>query len=112
MRLNVRQKLMAILLLTSGVAVTIACGAMVAYEVHQARESMREDLASLADIAGANSTAAMTFGDVKASTEILAALSARPSLVAAALYDSKGHLFAAFRRHDAETERLPDVARG
>jgi signal transduction histidine kinase/ActR/RegA family two-component response regulator len=111
LQLNVRQKLMAILLATSGVAVTIACGAMIAYEVHQARESMREDLASLADIAGANSTAAMTFGDVKASTEILAALSARPSLVAAALYDSQGHLFAAFRRHDAITELLPTIAR-
>ncbi|MDB4889034.1 MAG: Histidine kinase [Gemmatimonadetes bacterium] len=106
-RLNVRQKLMAILLATSGVAVTIAGGAMILYEAHQARESMREDLASLADIAGANSTAAMTFGDVKASTEILAALSARPSLVAAALYDKEGHLFAAFRRKNASSEPLP-----
>jgi signal transduction histidine kinase/ActR/RegA family two-component response regulator len=110
-RLNVRQKLMAILLATSGVAVTIAGGAMIVYEAHQAREAMREDLASLADIAGANSTAAMTFGDVKASTEILAALSARPSLVAAALYDNAGHLFAAFRRKNAGNEPLPVLAK-
>ena len=111
LRLNVRQKLMAILLATSGVAVTIACGAMIIYEAHQSRESMREDLASLADIAGANSTAAMTFGDVKASTEILAALSARPSLVAAALYDKEGRLFAAYRRRDASAEPLPALAK-
>ncbi|MEO8336140.1 MAG: ATP-binding protein [bacterium] len=111
LRLNVQQKLMAILLGMSAIAVTIGCGAMIIYEAHEARESMREDLASLADIAGSNSTAAMTFGDVKASTEILAALSAKPSLVAAALYDSDGHLFAAFRRRDATSEPLPAGAR-
>ncbi|MEO8337028.1 MAG: ATP-binding protein [bacterium] len=110
LRMNVRQKLMVILLATSGAAVTIACGAMIFYEVHQARESMREDLVSLADIAGANTTAAMTFGDVKASTEILAALGAKPSLVAAALYDVDGRLFAAFRRRTASAEPLPALA--
>ncbi|MEO8622516.1 MAG: histidine kinase dimerization/phospho-acceptor domain-containing protein, partial [bacterium] len=110
-RLNVRWKLIGILMLTSVAAVTIACGAMIVYEAHQARESMRQDLMSLADIAGANSTAAMTFGDVGASTEILNALRVRPEIAAAALYDASGHLFAAFRRPDAGAEPLPDAIR-
>ena len=42
---------------------------------------MREDLGSLADVAGANSVAAMAFGDVAASNEILAALALKPGVV-------------------------------
>ena len=52
----------------------------------------------------------MTFGDVQASEEILSALSLKPAIVAAALYDRDGRLFAAFRRTDAPTESLPATA--
>jgi signal transduction histidine kinase/ActR/RegA family two-component response regulator len=68
---------------------------------------MSEDLGSLADVAGANSVAAMAFGDVAASNEILAALSLKPGVVAAALYTKDGNLFASFRRRDVAGEPIP-----
>ena len=111
LRRSVRQKLMTLLMVTSGVAVTLACGMTILFVEHQARESMRQDLVSLADITGENSTAAMAFEDVKASTDILAALRAKPSVVAAALYDGSGQLFAAYRRPGSDGEPLPASAK-
>jgi signal transduction histidine kinase/DNA-binding response OmpR family regulator len=108
--MSVRHKLMAILMVTSGAACLLASGAALVYEAHRTRQAMQADLASLADVAGANSVAAMTFGDVAASQEILAALGLKPGLIAAALYDPKGGLFTSFRRADAPRERLPVVA--
>ena len=109
--LTVRQKLIGIVMLTVGAAVAVASGATIAYDVRRAQASLGEDLATFADIAGANSVAAMTFGDVAASQEILSAFRLKPAVVAAALYDRDGNLFAAFRRADAPAEPLPAEAR-
>ena len=109
--LSVRHKLIGMLMVTSGAAVALASGATMVYDAHRASVSMREDLSSLADIAAANSVAAMTFGDVKASQEILEELEHKPALVAAALYGKDGTLFASFRRKDAATEPLPIVSK-
>jgi signal transduction histidine kinase/ActR/RegA family two-component response regulator len=105
--LSVRAKLLTILMATSGTAVMLASGASFVYDSRNMLRVMSEDLASLADIAGANSVAAMAFGDVAASNEILAALSLKPGLVAAALYDKDGKLFTSFRRGKASREPIP-----
>jgi len=105
--LSVRTKLMTMLMVTSGAAVLLASGASYVYDSRRMLRVMSEDLGSLADIAGANSVAAMAFGDIAASNEILAALSLKPGLVAAALYDKHGELFTSFRRDKASREPIP-----
>jgi len=110
MTLSVRHKLLLILMAVSGVAVTLASGAAMIYDARRMRDVMLEDLSSLADVTGANTVAAMTFGDVKASQEILTALAMKPGFVAAALYGRNGRLFTSFHRADARDERLPIVA--
>jgi signal transduction histidine kinase/DNA-binding response OmpR family regulator len=107
--LSVRHKLLVILMVTSGVAVTLASGAAVLYDARRTRQMVEQDLASLADIAGTNSVAAMTFGDEAASQEILAALGMKPGLVAAAVYAADGRRFTSFRRSDTPDEQLPVV---
>ena len=97
---------------TSGAAVLLASGASFVYDSRTMLRVMSEDLGSLADIAGTNSVAAMAFGDVAASNEILAALSLKPGLVAAALYDKDGKLFASFRRGKASREPIPSHVPG
>jgi signal transduction histidine kinase/DNA-binding response OmpR family regulator len=109
-RLTVRQKLMAILMATSGVAVVLASGAIFAYSARQMRESLQDDLTMLADATGTNSTAAMAFGDEQAAREILGSLRVKRSLVAAALYGPNGTLFAAYRRPGATDEPIPEKA--
>jgi len=105
--MSVRAKLMTMLMVTSGAAVLLASGAIFVYDSGRMLRVMSEDLGSLADVAGANSVAAMAFGDVAASNEILAALSLKPGLVAAALYDKNGELFTSFRRDKASREPIP-----
>jgi signal transduction histidine kinase/ActR/RegA family two-component response regulator len=105
--MSVRAKLLTMLMATSGAAVLLASGASFVYDTRSMLRVMSEDLGSLADVAGANSVAAMAFGDVAASNEILAALSLKPGLVAAALYDKNGQLFTLFRRDKASREPIP-----
>jgi signal transduction histidine kinase/ActR/RegA family two-component response regulator len=95
------------LMVTSGAAVLLASGASFLYDSRSMLKVTAEDLGSLADVAGANSVAAMAFGDVAASNEILAALSLKPGLVAAALYDKQGKLFTSFRRDKESLEPIP-----
>ena len=105
--LGIRGKLMVILLVSSATAMTIAATAIIAYDRHRVRESMALDLATLADITGLNSTAAMAFGDDEAAGEILRALSAKPAVITAALYDRKGALFASYHRPDRQGDVVP-----
>ena len=97
---------MMMLMAASGAAVLLDSGASFVYDSRSRQRHLTDDLGSLADIAGANSVAAMAFGDVTASNEILAALSLKPGVVTAALYDKEGKLFASFRRPSAMTERI------
>jgi len=105
--LSVRAKVLTMLMATSGAAVMLASGASFVYDSRNMLRVMSEDLGSFADIAGANSVAAMTFGDVAASNEILAALALKPGIVAAALYEKNGDLFASFRRSKGSAEPIP-----
>jgi signal transduction histidine kinase/ActR/RegA family two-component response regulator len=107
LKLSLRAKLLTMLMVTSGAAVMLESGASFVFDSRNMLRVMTEDLGSLADIAGANSVAAMAFGDVAASNEILAALSLKPGLAAAALYDKKGELFTSFRRDKASREPIP-----
>ena len=107
LKLSLRAKLLTMLMVTSGAAVLLESGASFLYDSRSMLKVTAQDLGSLADVAGANSVAAMAFGDVKASNEILAALSLKPGLVAAALYDKQGNLFASFRRDKASEEPIP-----
>jgi signal transduction histidine kinase/ActR/RegA family two-component response regulator len=105
--LSLRAKLLTMLMVTSGAAVMLASGASFVYDSRSMRRVMSEDLGSLADIAGANSVAAMAFGDVTASNEILAALALKPGVNAAALYAKDGRLFTSFQRSKALPEWIP-----
>ncbi len=95
------------LMVTSGAAVLLASAANFVYDSRSMRRVMSEDLGSLADIAGQNSVAAMTFGDVAASKEILAALALKPGVVAAALYNKNGELFASFQGSKGANDPIP-----
>src|SRR5580704_15739344 len=88
--LAVRHKLRLIIMLTVGVALVLACAAIVAYDQIVARRDMQNDLAALAEIVGSNSTAAVTFGDQRAAEELLSGLKAKQHIVAAAIYSTVG----------------------
>ncbi len=105
--LAVRHKLRLIIMLTVGVALVLACAAIVAYDLMVARRDMQNDLAALAEIVGSNSTAAVTFGDQRAAEELLSGLKAKQHIVAATIYSDSGKPFAAYRRPGAAGRFAP-----
>ena len=76
---------MAIMLLTSAAAIVLTCSALVLYELVSSSDETLEQVATLARIVSANSTAALAFCDDQDAQEVLATLRTEPSIVAAAL---------------------------
>jgi PAS domain S-box-containing protein len=95
---SIQQKLTLIVLLTSGAALLVASISVLGYEWSSAHAGLGREMATLADIIGANSTAPLAFNDFKAGTETLATLSAQVEVTAAALYTRDGRLFASYHR--------------
>jgi two-component system, sensor histidine kinase and response regulator len=106
--LPIRQKLQAIVMLTVGAALLVACGAILLYHEHTLRDSLQRDLDVLADVTADDSTAALTFGDRKTAEELLSALREKRSIVAATLYAADGSVLARYGRdpHKGPPERL------
>jgi signal transduction histidine kinase/CheY-like chemotaxis protein len=96
--LAIRHKLRAIVMLTVGAALALACGAILLYHYYTLRDSLRRDLGVLAGITADNSTATLVFSDHKAAEELLSGLREKRSIVAAALYSFDGSLLADYKR--------------
>ncbi len=93
-----RHRVTLALTLISVLALLLASGAFMAYDVLSFRAKMVDDLQTLAEIIGNNSTAALTFNDPPAAAQVLGALRAKPDISAAYLYIPSGKLFASYRR--------------
>ena len=92
----IKRKLTAILLLISGLVLLLTSAAFMTYQVVTFRQTMRNNLATRAGILAANSTAALAFANEADATEVLSALKSDPHMVAAALYDQDGKVFATY----------------
>ncbi len=95
---SIRAKLTLIVMTTTLAALCLALVTVVVMEQLSARDRMRRDALTSAQIIGNNSTAALSFNDAKAAREILSALSADASFGAAAIYDAEGNLVAEYVR--------------
>ena len=91
---------MLLLMLTSGVALLLACSAFLAYERHSFRDGLTHKMQTLATIVGRASAAAVEFRDIKGAEEILATLGDEENITAAVLYDRDGQPFAQYVRRD------------
>jgi signal transduction histidine kinase len=113
--LPIKHKLVTLTVLTSGIALILACAAFVVYDGWTVRETMLQTLSTQARIVGANSAASLLFGDPRSATETLAALEADPVVLSAAIYTGQGKLFASYVRaseaQDSESEaELPQIS--
>jgi|HubBroStandDraft_6_1064221.scaffolds.fasta_scaffold01073_2 two-component system sensor histidine kinase/response regulator len=99
--ISIRQRLTRIVLTTCAVAISMACITFAAYDVTAFRREMAADLATVAQMTGSNSTAALTFGDAKAAGEVLNSLSAKTHIVEACIFTSDGSVFAKYSRKNA-----------
>ena len=97
-RLSIKRKLEATTMVAVVVALMLSCAAFISYDLLVFRNSLKRDLETLAEMAGANSTAALSFGDQSAAEELLSSLRAMPHIRVAFIYSAEGKLFAAYRR--------------
>ena len=97
--LPIRRKLTTVITAASAVALILASGMLLVWDVVRSRADLRDDLQTLTTIIADNSTAALLFADPTAAAETLGALAAKPQITAAAIYHENGELFAAYRPH-------------
>ena len=94
--LSIKRKIMGVILLTSFCVLVLTCVALLTYEIHSYKQTAARNLSTMAEIIAANSSAALIYDDQKVAAELLAGLSAEPEIVAAALYDKNGKLYASY----------------
>jgi len=95
---SLRQKLVVLVLLTTLVALVVALGAMVAYDLRAYHRGLIADMNTQAALLGRNSAAALIFDDAREARENLALLRIRPQVASAAVYAADGTLFARYQR--------------
>ncbi len=94
----IKRKLIGINLLTSSVALALACVAIVLHDRVTFREAMVRDLSTQADIVAANVAGALKFADAKSAEETLAQLTGKPNIIAACVYTPGGRPLGAYHR--------------
>ena len=108
--LPIQRKLTLVILLTCSVVLFFACGMLGVYQMFDSRKAVVRDTTVLADILAKNTQAALTFQDESAAQQILLALQAKHSVIAACLYDEKGKPFAHYTREGIDIKYPPQPA--
>ena len=106
---SLRNRLIFVVLLTTLVALVVALGAMIAFDLHTSRRAWTSDLRTQAELLGQTVAPALTFDDPKSARENLAVLRSRPQVRAAAVYTTTGALFATYAATPQEPA-VPPVA--
>jgi signal transduction histidine kinase/CheY-like chemotaxis protein len=100
--LSIRSKLTFIIMTVSGLALLLACAAFIRYDLYAFRLAKVNDVTTLAEIIGSNSTAALSFQDADTAKEILGGLSAKKQISAACIYTDDAQVFAKYLRDDPQ----------
>lgn len=94
--LPVKWKLTWFSILSSSIALALACGSFLVYERITFRDAMVRNLSTHAQVIAFNVGSAVLFNDPAAATETLAALRAEPHITAVRVYTTDGKLFASY----------------
>lgn len=96
--LSITTKLMLLVVLTGSMTLALSCAAFVTNDVQMIRASMVNEVSTLAQVLGSNSTAAISFHDAATANELLSALRLQPAVESACVYDAAGEPFASYRK--------------
>ena len=110
--LSIKNKITAVAMLTSCIALLAACAVLVGYEWFTFRKTLAMDVSTLAEITGKNCGAYITFDHAEEAEKfILANLSTAPQILAAGIYKD-GKLWAKYPKNlpDSAFPNAPDLA--
>ncbi len=102
--LSIQRKLQVIIMVPAVAALLVACGALLAYEITDARTSLKMGLSLLTEMIAENSTAALCFDDAKAAGSLLAGLKSTPAIVRTTIYTSHWTVLAGYARPGASSQ--------
>lgn len=108
-RQSVARKLTSSALITSGVALVVTSAVFIGYDYTSSRSRLVQDVTTLADIVGSNSTAALTFDDAAAAAETLRATSINRHISEVRLFSRDGRLLATYVRPGHAVEPIQAV---
>jgi signal transduction histidine kinase/CheY-like chemotaxis protein len=92
---SVKSKLLLAVMITTLAALAVAATGIMLYELRTYETARANELAAFADVLGAATGPALAFNDRREAEDSLSLLRVRPSIIAGALYDAAGRLFAA-----------------
>jgi PAS domain S-box-containing protein len=102
--LPIQRKMLVMTLLICGAVLCVAIAALFTFQVLNFRSNFQRDTAALADVIANNSAAPITFQDDLAATEVVGALKAKPSVLAACLVLPNRSVFAHYgKAEDSRT---------
>lgn len=104
---SIRHKIFAAVLLTTTFALALSGLVIVLYDQRDYDERLIEDLKTQASLLGLASASALQFNDPKSAADSLAALKARPQILAAAIYSADGSLFATYHHAQQKEHAFP-----
>jgi signal transduction histidine kinase/ActR/RegA family two-component response regulator len=104
---SVKSKLLLAVMVTTLAALAVAATGIMVYELRTYEASRANELAAFADLLGAATGPALAFNDQREAEDSLSLLRVRPSIIAGALYDASGRLFAAHQPDVLAGIRLP-----
>jgi two-component system sensor histidine kinase/response regulator len=108
--LSIRSKLTLMIMAASSLALLLACAAFISYDSYTFRIAKVQDVATLAEIIGSNSTGALTYQDANSAREVLSALRSKKQISEACIYDRQGQVFAKYQRDGGAAEFAPPPA--
>ena len=109
--ISINGKLTIVILVTSGIALSLVGGMILLYEYFHYQENVSSELSIVADMIGFNTAAALIFGDGQTAVNTLQALRADDRILAGRLYTKEGKTFATFFREDTGTPDVPSALR-
>jgi signal transduction histidine kinase/DNA-binding response OmpR family regulator len=101
--LKIARKLTLVVLLATAAALLTLGTVFFVYDYVASWRGLGDQLDTLAQIVGENSTAALEFDDVSAGYKVLGTLHSDKQVVSACLYDRKGAFFTQYRRDPKDT---------
>ena len=111
-RHSLRGKLLMVVAATALLALLIAGAALVTYDLRTYEQSRVADLSTLGDVLAAAAAPSMAFKDQREANESLATLRVRPAILAGALRDMDGKIFASYSPNDLGPPGLLAAAQG
>jgi signal transduction histidine kinase/CheY-like chemotaxis protein len=106
--LSIRGKIVAITMITSLVAVVVACALFIWYDIDSFRRKMKEDIKVVAEGLVINSTPALQFDSLDSAKDILGALGPYEHIETAIIFDTAGKTVV-YRRPDVAEEPPPPL---